>query len=372
MRKILITGGPVHAHIDDVKIVTNRFKGGLMAALAEDLAAKSGSHVVYLTAPGAASPAPRENIEVVRHAGFWDYSQKVMELGARSTDVVLGAAVANLIPKTPIVGKFPSHDYQEGETVSLDFVITPRVITKIKPAFPALNLFGFKLLSGASHEELMRAAWKTLEESKAAAVVANDASDLLKKYVLTKEGAVHEMGHGGVGDFLWKMMGDEFYATIKVESSRSEVDGQAREELEVLLESWRTKEPGMFPQMPGGLVFGSAAVKCGNGFWTTGRGKRELLERAKVESVDHAARKVAVSEGKASLNAPLMAAVFEALPLARSIIHGHVQRQGLPTLDWAQPGTVADSRREVRGSFNIDKHGCFIVLDGQGRQMDWS
>ena len=31
--RILITGGPVHAKLDAVKIITNTFKGGLMAEL---------------------------------------------------------------------------------------------------------------------------------------------------------------------------------------------------------------------------------------------------------------------------------------------------------------------------------------------------
>ena len=31
--KMLITGGPVHAYLDAVKIITNKFKGGLMAEL---------------------------------------------------------------------------------------------------------------------------------------------------------------------------------------------------------------------------------------------------------------------------------------------------------------------------------------------------
>ena len=35
--KILITGGPVHAKLDAVKFVTNRFKGGLIADLADNM-----------------------------------------------------------------------------------------------------------------------------------------------------------------------------------------------------------------------------------------------------------------------------------------------------------------------------------------------
>lgn len=34
MKKILITGGPVHANLDAVKIITNRFRGGRMVDLA--------------------------------------------------------------------------------------------------------------------------------------------------------------------------------------------------------------------------------------------------------------------------------------------------------------------------------------------------
>ncbi|TSC83278.1 MAG: hypothetical protein G01um101419_108 [Parcubacteria group bacterium Gr01-1014_19] len=37
MKRVLITGGPVHCYLDAVKIITNRFKGGLMAELAENL-----------------------------------------------------------------------------------------------------------------------------------------------------------------------------------------------------------------------------------------------------------------------------------------------------------------------------------------------
>jgi hypothetical protein len=34
--RILITGGPVHAYLDAVKIITNKFKGGLMAELGKE------------------------------------------------------------------------------------------------------------------------------------------------------------------------------------------------------------------------------------------------------------------------------------------------------------------------------------------------
>ena len=37
VKKILVTGGPVHANLDSVKIITNRFTGARMFALAKSL-----------------------------------------------------------------------------------------------------------------------------------------------------------------------------------------------------------------------------------------------------------------------------------------------------------------------------------------------
>ena len=56
--KILITGGSVDANLDAVKIITNTFRGGLMADLSDSMKAKDGprSSVTYLTSKGAKLP----------------------------------------------------------------------------------------------------------------------------------------------------------------------------------------------------------------------------------------------------------------------------------------------------------------------------
>lgn len=366
MRKILITGGPVHAHLDDVKIVTNRFRGGLMAALAEELANNYDCQITYLTAPGAAIPGDPGNdaITVVRHQGFYDYQAKVLELAPQHTDVILGAAVANLIPKNPIKGKFPSHNYKEGDTVSIDFVVTPRVITQVKAIAPAVNLFGFKLLSGASHEELMTAAWHTLMDSKALAVIANDAADLQAIHAITKEGGRHPMQRADLAGFLWSLMNEQFYRTAVAAPA---CDAQrALERLQVLIAEYRTRE-NFFVETPDGMVFGTVAVKDKDGgFWTTGRGKRELSTHCYVRDVEHAKR-VVYADGKASLNAPLLHHLLYGPTNAAAVVHGHFQQPALPTLPYATPGTVRDSLREVTGSFNVANHGCFLLLDEENR-----
>ena len=63
MKKILITGGPVHGKLDDVKLITNRFKGGLIAKLADELA--ETEQIIYLTAKGATLPK-NTNIEKLK------------------------------------------------------------------------------------------------------------------------------------------------------------------------------------------------------------------------------------------------------------------------------------------------------------------
>lgn len=120
-----------------------------MAALASTLAKQYACKVTYLTSPGSVRPEPLGNLQVLQHSGYHHYRDIVVTRASEFTDVVLGAVVANLIPAKPIQGKFPSHNYAEGEIVSLDFLVTPRVITQVKAAAPKTNLIGFKLLSGA-------------------------------------------------------------------------------------------------------------------------------------------------------------------------------------------------------------------------------
>ncbi|MCC5611141.1 hypothetical protein LC612_31400 [Nostoc sp. CHAB 5834] len=370
MRKILISGGPVHSHIDSVKIVTNRFRGGLMAGLAESLANFPGAQVTYLTAKSAHIPnaaLASGLLNVVFHDGFEDYREKVLALAPDHSDVVLGAAVANLIPANPWPGKFPSHDYNEGDIVNVPFRVTPRVITEVKRVAPGVNLFGFKLLSGAPHAELMKAAWHTLIAGRCAAVIANDATDLQSKYVLTKEGAEHPISNRDLPQFLWGLMNQCFYRTQAVEQTQSPESPLALK-LKSLIATYKDKHPQLFVTTPDGMIFGTAAVKepGATGFWTTGRGKRELDELAYVQAVHHDTLCVFTEGGKSSLNAPLLDNIFQMNPEAVAIVHGHIQDESLPTLPYATPGTVEDSLRCVRGSFNVFRHGCFLVLNAQG------
>lgn len=206
------------------------------------------------------------------------------------------------------------------------------------------------------------------------AVVANDTSDLQRKYVRTKEGGVHTVDNSDLAAFLWTLMSDEYYQTKAVDLGGRSPSVEQCIQLKLLISQYNETNRGLFVKTDDGLVFGSAAVRDskGAGFLTTGRGKRELDELAYVHHVDHSTRTVTTQGGfRASLNAPLMSTIFQDLPAARSLVHGHRQDPSLPTLPYAPPGSVRDSLRQIRGSFNIAEHGCFYVLDETDAPITW-
>jgi len=363
VKRILVTGGPVHAHLDAVKIITNRFKGGRMTELAYNLQSyglrkKYGwdrIDITYLTAKGIdVSTFGHWDLNTIYHDGFNDYMEKVLALAPKMDAVVLGAAVANLIPMNPLKGKFPSHDYEPGDVIPIDFTIAPRIIDEVKKVAPKTHLFGFKLLQGVPHAELVRAAYEIVLESKATAVFANDANDLDQIYMVTKERGEHPMKRAQLEWVIREMLADEYYHTGKF--GVAEYDRAFNEMIE--------KCAPRFTAVENGYVFGTVAMRdrstSHGSFKTTGRGKKEADTVVDVLQVDHDNREV-IATDKASLNAPLLHHIFATNRDINWIIHFHEQVPGLPTLPYAPPGTVRDSLRDVKSSFNIEGHGCFLL-----------
>ena len=372
--KILITGGPVHAKLDAVKIITNKFKGGLMAELAELLLYQE-CEVTYLTAKGAKLPdvveldnganVKKAQAEILYHDGFHDYHKQVLALAPAFDAVVLGGAVANLIPLEPLTGKFPSHNYKPGDIIPINFTIAPRVIDDVKKVAPNTHLFGFKLLSGVPHEELISAAYGVLLESKATAVFANDAKNLMVKYAVTKERGEHPMNINDMAKFIVECVGDVYYKTVLCPTHEATDSTKAIRDFNVISGMYADN----YTEVPEGYMFGTIAVRNHDGsFITTGRGKHELDDKVLVYNVNHDKHVVEVhGEKKASLNAPLLDWIFKHTPNVHAIVHFHTQcpDADIKTLPYAIPGTVRDSQRTVRKSFNIEGHGCFLFLDDE-------
>jgi len=391
MAKILVTGGPVHAHLDSVKVVTNRFKGGRMVALAEALREK-GHFVTFIGSPYGKVPSLNLGMLVEVHQGFADYRQRVRENAPENDMVILGAAVANLIPIPPwdVTKKFPSHDYNEGDEIMVPFRVAPRVINEVKKANPRTTLVGFKLLQGVSKEELVRAAYTVNTEANAAFVIANDADDLSNKLIVTRERSVIPALDVTVGrpekaylesigspeilvDFLDQVARDEHYSTdvhpgilggVRCKKVRERTLNEALDRYDRLVERHRGIIEGT--GTVGDMVFGCIAVAVEEGgFVISERGKSSIASSAVyVSKVDHNTRRVVSHGGKPSLNAPFIDWLLRNNPHMWGVLHHHGTGSSLPSYPYAPPGTVRDSQRSLADEmeFEIAHHGTFKLL----------
>lgn len=113
-------------------------------------------------------------------------------------------------------------------------------------------------------------------------------------------------------------------------------------------------------------IFGSVAVKTGNGFITTIRGKENFNDYTIVYDVDHINHTLNVVNKKATLNAPLLDYLFKNEKV-KVIVHiNHEYDNELPYYDYAFPGTQRDSIRDNKISFNIEHHGVIYLFDENG------
>jgi len=364
MKRILVTGGPVPAKLDPVKLVTNKYKGGSIASLAETLS--ENAQVTYLCHSSFAVK-PRENphLKVITFYEFNDYKNQVLARALENDAVVLGAAVANLIPTWEYLDKkFPSHNYKPGDKINVEFEVAPRIIDMVKKANPAVKLFGFKLLAGHPYSELIRAAYETLLGSKATVVFANDASDISTKFMVTKERGVQRMDIEDLPKTILQLTDDLYYGTQVISKEETSVS----EDTKIKFERFFNMNLDIFTKVPEGYYFGCVAVRAETGFVTTARGKINLdaLQYTQVSRVDHDSRVISAGPSKATLNAPLLDRIFSANESVQYIAHSHSFKKEYPTFDYAPPGTVRDTMRDVATSFNVNYHGSYTLYDKDG------
>jgi hypothetical protein len=395
--KVLVTGGAVHAHLDSIKIITNGFRGGRMLQLALQLQDMAGVEVTYLTAShlkrdvldqiSDLSPKWRKP-KIVMHNGFLEYEDYVCSYAHEFDAVVLGAAVANLIPVRgeqsllPERGKFPSHNYKPGEVINIPFMIAPRVIDQVRKRAPKTKIFGFKLLDGVPEEELVEAAYDIVLASSAVAVFANDKKNLDLKLAVTKERSVIPIDLSGpnpesLAVFIQRATEDEYYHTEQVDAPKALVPGfadhipaldAALARCVKMLKLYGDRFTKTYGKEK--YIFGTVASRVLGSpisFVTTARGKKTTGEFTHVVKVDHEERCVHVVGPKASLNAPLLHWLFKHNDRLQTIVHFHEPgTTGLEVLPWYPPGTVRDSQRNMgyrHESFEIEHHGVFLLFE---------
>lgn len=176
-RRILVTGGPTPVPIDGVRRIVNRFSGRLAAAIAAELLLRGADPDLLLGEGAAAPPAwlPHHWLP-----SYDAYRQQVLAaVGDGSATgqrplaaAILSAAVADYRPRRVHPGKLASG--QAG--LNLELEPTAKVIDLLRQAAPQLPMVTFKVLQGASEDELLAEARRRLERFQL--VVANHAEEV--------------------------------------------------------------------------------------------------------------------------------------------------------------------------------------------------
>lgn len=356
-KKILISCGPIPGQLDSVKVITNKFKGGLALLTAKLLSQDFDVEIVKWRGTDFDTTLPVHNISDV-----YDYYEKMKAFKADA--YILAGAVANLVPALPLPwgsGKFPSHNYKEGDKFNIEFTIAPRIIDKIKEWHPQATLIGYKLFDG-TEEEIMHAAWETLTGSRSNVVFANHpATAKSEKIAVMPDGTHIKMSFNDHIDFIKRVINLDWYRTDQVPT----------------IEYNRSKEPiarefmSKIAVEKEGYTFGTVAARTNDGFMTTTRGKRND-GYCYVDHVDHAARIVYATE-KATLNAPVLDLLFEQHPETNWVLHGHKQLMDAMTFPYAFSGTTEESAsvRNAPGKFNIQNHGYYICFKEEEHVRQW-
>ncbi|MCA9309022.1 hypothetical protein KC973_01470 [Candidatus Saccharibacteria bacterium] len=177
---VVITAGGTREMIDDVRSISNISTGALGAALAEYYY-RRGNKVLLL------APQPVFNMcPTLSHEETWGVTRGRFEafesaadlrrllLGVSSARLVLhAAAVSDYIP-VKVDGKIPSDE----EEITLRLKRAPKILAELRDHFgDDATIVGFKLLSGASEEELIRAGTDQISKNQTDYCIANDLSE---------------------------------------------------------------------------------------------------------------------------------------------------------------------------------------------------
>lgn len=190
-KKVLITGGPTPGKIDDIRIVTNIFKGALAVKIAEEAYHRGADVKLLLGKTGIQVPS---YLDAVYHSDFYEYFENVFkELNGNDYDVgIFSAAVADYIPKEVLAGKTPSGD----KLKDIPLKQTPKVIAEVRKKYPHLYMVTFKYEDDrVSYEELINIANKRIRKDGYQLVVANTASEMKdsrhRAHIVAKEGVLY-------------------------------------------------------------------------------------------------------------------------------------------------------------------------------------
>lgn len=176
-KNILITTGPVWVPIDKVRIITSIFGGSLGLIMAKK-AKNMGANVTVFCGPGRTRIEKERNLNVLYFKYFDDlYGLMKKEIASGKYDAVIhSAAVPDYVPEKVFDGKIKSGN----GSLTIKLKPTFKIIDYVKKWDPSTYLVKFKLEVGLKENKLINVAKKSMTDSKADLIVANDLKEMKK------------------------------------------------------------------------------------------------------------------------------------------------------------------------------------------------
>lgn len=177
--RALVTSGGTREPIDDVRVITNLSRGRFGAAIARALTACGVETTVLgsrqaLAVLAAEPPTLGAPLHTVPFDSFADLQRELERLTAEPPDLVfMAAAVADYSPVHQ-AGKLSSAP----DTLTLELHRNPKLLASLRERCPQSCLVGFKLLAGASSDDLLAVAQQQLADCGLDLTVGNDLSEL--------------------------------------------------------------------------------------------------------------------------------------------------------------------------------------------------
>lgn len=186
-KKILVTAGPTPGRIDDVRLITNRFKGRLGIEIANEAYLKGADVTLILGSSGIKAP---DYINTVAIRDFDEYRMQVFSNLETKCDIgIFSAAVADYVPAQAVEGKIPS----KGGLESISLKETPKIIDEVRIKYPDLCMVTFKYECGITRERLEAIAKSRAD--KYHLVIANRGEDMIHQHnaiIVDKTGVIAE------------------------------------------------------------------------------------------------------------------------------------------------------------------------------------
>ena len=223
MKKIIITAGGTSEKIDNVRKITNSSSGKLGMTIANHLLKQNDDVTIYYVCSKNSLRPKDERVKVVEIEGTIDLKNRIenlllnekidyfihsMAVSDYMTDYVtslerIKQSVKNnddldeTFSNIEIINGSKISSYEDNLVIVLK--PTPKIISLIKDLSPSTYLVGFKLLDGASKEELIEVAKILRDKNKCDLVVANDLSTIRNgehiAYIIDKNNEIEE-SHG--------------------------------------------------------------------------------------------------------------------------------------------------------------------------------